>query len=524
MKLPLARLRLPRTLSFRLIMGLIAILLAIFTLGNAVQLHVARLQLDEEREAQIMAQREIFQQDIAAAEAQFHADLRHQLDILATAARGPLLNRISAIPVNNQDSEAKVIGQFATCLEEHDRARAYACLKVRAHRFAIDAMHLVNHLLIKTSIELLFAREGLIAVEILDWDDQLLDGYRLNDQGDLQPLHAPFVASRHVHRLAREVIEEEYLGQVIFYYTHAQIDAMRHRADEAIAAFIAYSDAQFAAARQHLLRARLIEGLLFFVLSLVAISTITLVTIIRPLKQLTQHAEALAAGDFTRQPAIAEHRGDELSLLAATFNLMSENLRQSYAALQQANAELEQKVAERTHELAEKNRELERLSTTDRLTQISNRAKLEDSFAKQLANTKRFNQPLSILLVDVDFFKKINDNYGHAVGDQVLIEVAARLRATVRETDEPGRWGGEEFLVLLPNTDAHGGWELAERIRQAMAGRPFAEAALSVTISLGLTSGHPGDDADRMLERADQALYRAKAEGRNRVCAVEDSV
>lgn len=516
-------LRLPRTLSFRLIMGLIAMLLAIFTLGNAVQLHVAQLQLDEEREAQIVAQRETFQQDIAAAEAQFQADLRYQLDILATAARGPLLNRVSAIPVDNQDNESEVIAQFTTCLEQSDPTRAYACLKVRAHRFAIDSMHLVNHLLIKTSIELLFAREGLIAVEILDWDDQLLDGYRLNDQGELQPLHAPFVAPRDVQRLAREVIEEEYLGQVIFYYTYAQIDAMRQRADEAIASFIAYSDAQFAAARQHLLRARLIEGLLFFVLSLVAISTITLVTITRPLKQLTQHAGALAAGDFTRQPTIAERRGDELSLLAKTFNLMSENLRKSYAALQQANAELEQKVAERTRELAEKNRELERLSTTDRLTQISNRAKLEDSFTKQLANSQRFDQPLSLLLVDVDFFKKINDNYGHAIGDQVLIEIAARLRATVRETDEPGRWGGEEFLVLLPNTDQEGGWQLAQRIRQAIAEHPFAEAGLPVTISLGLTSYSPGDDKNRILERADQALYRAKKEGRNRVCLLQDS-
>ena len=169
--------------------------------------------------------------------------------------------------------------------------------------------------------------------------------------------------------------------------------------------------------------------------------------------------------------------------------------------------------------LEEKNRQLERLSSTDGLTQISNRVKLDEQFREQLQHAQRYDTPFSILLCDVDFFKRINDTYGHQSGDQVLIEMAALLKRGMRQTDHVGRWGGEEFLVILPETALEDALALAERLRVTIAAHDFPGCSTSVTISAGLSGYRTGDTQDAMVERADQALYRAKSEGRNRVLA-----
>jgi len=159
----------------------------------------------------------------------------------------------------------------------------------------------------------------------------------------------------------------------------------------------------------------------------------------------------------------------------------------------------------------------ERDATVDRLTDILNRRGIEPQIAREISRAVRHGTPLSLLILDVDHFKKINDQYGHSVGDLVLRSAAQVIAKTVRATDLVGRWGGEEFLVLLPHTDLQHARLAAERIRKAIEGTPLCEGQ-SVTISGGIAEFGISDTGGGLLERADKQLYVAKTSGRNRVC------
>ena len=165
---------------------------------------------------------------------------------------------------------------------------------------------------------------------------------------------------------------------------------------------------------------------------------------------------------------------------------------------------------------------IEELSVTDALTQLSNRLKLDETLSMELDRAERYQLPLSIILFDVDHFKKVNDSFGHQVGDSVLKQIAEIVRHCVRTTDVAGRWGGEEFLIICCNTERKGAIELAERIRLAMDNYEFDEAG-HVTGSFGVATLCATCSADDILSEADAALYRAKEKGRNRV-EVADSV
>lgn len=171
---------------------------------------------------------------------------------------------------------------------------------------------------------------------------------------------------------------------------------------------------------------------------------------------------------------------------------------------------------ERTSELRSKNLELERLSVTDRLTGLFNRLRLDHVLEDELHRSQRYPSRFSLVLLDIDHFKSVNDTYGHAVGDQVLVEVARRLRAGTREIDVVGRWGGEEFLVICPDTDFDGAVATAEKLRQMIAGQAF-ETVGTKTSSFGVAAFRDHDTVSAIMARADAALYRSKANGRNRV-------
>ncbi|GLK80805.1 PleD family two-component system response regulator [Methylopila turkensis] len=161
------------------------------------------------------------------------------------------------------------------------------------------------------------------------------------------------------------------------------------------------------------------------------------------------------------------------------------------------------------------------LAITDGLTGLHNRRYLEMHLQSLLDQATARNRPLSALMVDIDHFKAVNDTHGHDVGDEVLREVARRLKASVRGIDLACRLGGEEFVVVMPETDAAVARLVAERIRSRLASEPVASrvaAPLAVTASIGVATFHPeADDAAALIKRADVALYRAKREGRNRV-------
>jgi diguanylate cyclase (GGDEF)-like protein len=168
--------------------------------------------------------------------------------------------------------------------------------------------------------------------------------------------------------------------------------------------------------------------------------------------------------------------------------------------------------------LSRLNRELARLSVTDRLTGIYNRMKLDEALAAEIQRCRRYDQALAIVLIDIDHFKRINDTYGHQAGDRALIEIARLLSEGSRETDVVGRWGGEEFMILLPHTDLAGAGRLAEKIRTTIAAHEFSGIGQQ-TASFGVAAYTIDDQPNDLVARADAALYDAKRNGRNRVAS-----
>lgn len=170
-----------------------------------------------------------------------------------------------------------------------------------------------------------------------------------------------------------------------------------------------------------------------------------------------------------------------------------------------------------------------RSGITDVLTGWHNRRYLQTRLREELARSRRDGSPLTLLLIDIDHFKRVNDNHGHMAGDRVLTEVAQRIESRIRASDVAARYGGEEFVLLLPDTDAGAARTLAERLRAAVAERPVALAdgtRIPLTISAGLATVAPTREdedlktlADSLLARADVALYEAKSAGRDRVAA-----
>lgn len=161
-------------------------------------------------------------------------------------------------------------------------------------------------------------------------------------------------------------------------------------------------------------------------------------------------------------------------------------------------------------------KDLERIATTDRLTQTFNRTKFHEVMQRELERTKRYNHPLSMIMFDIDHFKKVNDTHGHAVGDYVLQTLTQIVKANLREIDYLVRWGGEEFMIITPDTDIKRAEVLAERIRKATENHQFDHVG-RVTISLGVTQFRSDDTEDSFIQRVDDAMYQAKQKGRNRV-------
>lgn len=164
--------------------------------------------------------------------------------------------------------------------------------------------------------------------------------------------------------------------------------------------------------------------------------------------------------------------------------------------------------------------ELQRIANTDSLTGVANRREFARVLKKEIARAGRYGVPLSIISYDLDHFKWVNDEYGHDVGDSVLRATSRLVTGHVRATDLVARWGGEEFLVLTPDTDLAAAKKVAENLRQAIAQHRFDKVD-SITVSFGVSQFSPSDDQDTLLKRADDALYQAKARGRNRVEALD---
>jgi diguanylate cyclase (GGDEF)-like protein/hemerythrin-like metal-binding protein len=215
------------------------------------------------------------------------------------------------------------------------------------------------------------------------------------------------------------------------------------------------------------------------------------------LRRLSDTALAIARGD--RQARCALPKGP-LAQFSRDFDDMAMLLNNEIRSLRATQRELEQLIA------------------TDRLTGVGNRRQFEQQAEAEAARSKRYGIPVSLVLFDVDYFKRINDTFGHQVGDAVLVALTQRIKQGLRDTDLVARWGGEEFAVLAPCTPISGAEVLAEKIRRIVAEQDF-DIAGGVTISLGVAQMLSGETAAHWIARADELLYDAKRSGRNRVCS-----
>ena len=226
------------------------------------------------------------------------------------------------------------------------------------------------------------------------------------------------------------------------------------------------------------------------------------VLIVRPLERLTKGAAEVADGDLAVDlPAAKGEVGD----LTEVFNHMVERLRHGRQELDAVN-----------EKLRNQNEELERLSVSDSLTGLHNRRHLTQRLAEELAGSFRHKGSFTVLMADVDEFKKYNDAFGHPAGDEVLKKVAKILLASTRSVDCTARYGGEEFAVLLPKTTGEPAMEVAERIRNRVAQEEFFGRKITISIGVAEFPEH-GATAEAVMSRADEALYDAKRGGRNRI-------
>jgi two-component system cell cycle response regulator len=236
----------------------------------------------------------------------------------------------------------------------------------------------------------------------------------------------------------------------------------------------------------------------------------------QPLQHLAQFARELTPQTLVRPLRMdrpRRTRTDEIDLVADGFSKLQNGLREHIANLDLI-------VAERTQQLEALAEANHQLSITDALTGCFNRRHLEDRLHRELERARRYMRPFSVICMDLDFFKYINDQYGHSGGDAVLCATADRLRSVSRnQVDWVVRLGGEEFLIVLPETDEAAAWQTAERLRHLLQSEPvrYEGHSIAIAASFGVAQAQPDEDGTSLIGRADELLYQAKAAGRNRV-------
>ncbi|MEE2665797.1 MAG: diguanylate cyclase [Myxococcota bacterium] len=241
--------------------------------------------------------------------------------------------------------------------------------------------------------------------------------------------------------------------------------------------------------------------------------------ILEPIHALSDGARRVSRGELDVRLDLPYPLGpsDEIGLLARTFESMLQRLRTNQREIERTN----QQLRANNDELQQANQVLEQLSITDGLTKLHNHRYFQDLLVHESKRLERTGAPLSLMLIDLDDFKQLNDRYGHAAGDQVLSRLAELLNRAIRETDMLARYGGEEFVVLSSGTDLAGACVLAEKIRLTIEQSAFAiddrVEPLQVTVSIGVALFR--GCSKRMFRAADSALYRAKDQGKN--CVIE---
>ncbi len=230
-------------------------------------------------------------------------------------------------------------------------------------------------------------------------------------------------------------------------------------------------------------------------------------TIVRPLRRLSEGAEQVASGNLEVDLPVRSR--SEVGFLTQVFNHMVARLRRSREELDSVNQMLK-----------EKNRALHQLSITDDLTGLYNRKHLMETLSSEVIRSGRHRHPFTLLIIDIDHFKQVNDTHGHQSGDEVLCRLAAVFRETIRDCDYVARYGGEEFIILLTEIEPQLSLDAAERIRKRTAQETIHSGGESISVSVSIGAAFfpgDGDTPQTLIQKADRALYAAKESGRNRV-------
>ena len=285
---------------------------------------------------------------------------------------------------------------------------------------------------------------------------------------------------------------EIFLNKINPYYKNANLRAntLLQKIDE-----IAKNNYKKATERFNFIRNILIFGTLLGILFASIAAILMIRSIVRPLNKAVTHFKHISEGNMSENISVSsqDEIGQALNGLAAMQGKLKIMLS-----------------------------ELDQLARTDELTGAWNRRRFEETVATEMNRLRRYGQRLSLMILDVDHFKKINDLYGHSIGDQVLIDLSNTIRSSLRGSDSLTRWGGEEFVILCPNTTAETVSKLAERLRKEIASVKFREVG-NITLSFGVAECGAEETWEQWLHRADEALYLAKSGGRDQVKIIRRS-
>jgi diguanylate cyclase (GGDEF)-like protein len=335
-----------------------------------------------------------------------------------------------------------------------------------------------------------------------------------------QPLFAPSAAAGRTHSVPGELLSR--VEPKIFEYTNASgVRAIASALPLGIANWHIVAEAPFELVFEPVVsvvkRIFVIDLCVILLFSFLAYKITA--AILHPIETLSDGARRIAQGQLDHEiPEPATH--DEIGLLTHTFNDMMRKLRGNQGEIEVANA----KLRDRNLQLQQANEVLEQLSITDGLTKLHNHRFFQDQLTREIKRVNRVKEPLSMILVDLDDLKPLNDRLGHAAGDELLRRIAMMMNDSIRESDLLARYGGDEFVILASDTDLAGANQLAEKIRTAIAESSFIvdESLRPTRATLSMGVAQYAGTRKRFFAAADAALYHAKAQGKNCVAADDE--